>query len=335
MDPVSHVALGYVLINLRRRRDHGIVLAVTLGALSPDIDVVLLPTGWDRYIVAHQAGTHSLIGAVICAVLAGALAWAVRGPQRGGRAGSPVRRGSSFAVLAGVAVVGALSHVGFDLACGASIRIWWPVADTVLSNLGVLVMADPVAAFLIATSAMVVWQAREARRRRAIWLLALFALFIAAKAVSRLNAEALFSSVRARLPERVEAAWGSIARWHLYSRTPISLESWEVDIVTRSVRRQIDVLLVDSDPAAARLEAASLEWETVRNFRRSHDLTFSTVTESLPNSGGSRVMWSDLRYCDMGTATSLRCSVRVGGEISPNASRPRLIVEIGQFVQTR
>ena len=269
MDPVSHVALGYALINLRRRRDQGIVLAVTLGALSLDIDILLLPAGWDRYVVAHQAGTHSLIGAAICAVLAGALTRAVRGPQRG-----PVRRGSSFAVLAGAAVVGALSHLCFDLVCGASIRIWWPASETVLSNLGVLVMADPVAAFLIAISAMVVWQAREARRRRAVWVLGVFALFIAVKAASRLNAEALFASVRARPPERVEAVWGSIARWHLYSRTPISLESWEVDIVARSVRRQIDVSLVDRDPDATRLAAASLEWETVRNFRRSHDLTF-------------------------------------------------------------
>src|SRR4026207_877019 len=98
MDPVSHVALGYAVIHLRARRARGVVAAVTLGALSPDIDVVLLPTGWDRYVVAHQAGTHSLIGAIICGVLAGALAFAIR-------------RRSSFAVLAGAGVMGALSHL--------------------------------------------------------------------------------------------------------------------------------------------------------------------------------------------------------------------------------
>jgi membrane-bound metal-dependent hydrolase YbcI (DUF457 family) len=320
MDPVSHVALGYALINLRPRR--GSVLAVTLGALSPDIDVVLLPTGWDRYVVAHQAGTHSLIGAVICGLLAGALARAVR-------------RGSSFAVLAGAAVVGALSHVWFDLVCGASIRVWWPVSETVLSNRGLFAMADPVAAFVIALSAMLVWQARESRRRRAVWIIGLFACFIAGKTASRLYAEALFAPGRARPAERVEAAWGSIARWHFYSRTPTSLERWDVDIVTRSGRRQIEVALVDGDAGDARLAAASLEWETVRNFRRSHDLTFSTVTHTGPNSGDARVMWSDLRYCRIGAGHALQCSVRVGGEVSANASRPRLIVEIGQFVQTR
>ena len=46
-------------------------------------------------------------------------------------------------------------------------------------------------------------------------------------------------------------------------------------------------------------------------------------------------MWSDLRYCGMDPANSLRCSVRVGGEISPNELRPRLVVEVGHFVQTR
>src|SRR5918999_1557437 len=108
MDPVSHMALGYTLINLRRRAERGVGLAVSLGALSPDIDVVLIPTGWDRYVVAHQGGTHSVIGAVICGVLAGAL-------TRG------IRRGSSVAIIALAAVVGALSHVWFDLVSGASL----------------------------------------------------------------------------------------------------------------------------------------------------------------------------------------------------------------------
>src|SRR5215210_9248113 len=98
MDPVSHVALGYTLVNLRRPRERGMVAAVTLGALAPDVDVLLIPSGWDRYVVAHQAGTHSMIGAVICGIAAAALARAVR-------------RGSSFTVLASAAVLGALSHV--------------------------------------------------------------------------------------------------------------------------------------------------------------------------------------------------------------------------------
>jgi membrane-bound metal-dependent hydrolase YbcI (DUF457 family) len=322
MDPVSHVALGYAVIHLRRRRERGVVAAVALGALSPDIDVVLLPTGWDRYVVAHQAGTHSLIGAFVCGILAAALALAVR-------------RGSSRGALVVAAVVGALSHLWFDLACGASIRLGSPFSDRAFSNLGLFAMADPVAAFIVALSALLVWRARERRQRRAIWMIVLFAAFLAVKGASRLGAEALFASA-GRLPaERVAAAWGSITRWHLYARTPTSLEWWEADVVERSIRCRADVMLVEGDAVAARIAAASLQWETVRNFRRAHDLSFSTVTQSVLHPGGSRVMWSDLGYCDLGATDSLRCSVRVGGEITPDASRPYLIVEIGDFVQAR
>jgi hypothetical protein len=33
MDPVSHVALGYTLVNLRQRAERGVGVAVSLGAL--------------------------------------------------------------------------------------------------------------------------------------------------------------------------------------------------------------------------------------------------------------------------------------------------------------
>jgi hypothetical protein len=231
--------------------------------------------------------------------------------------------------------VGALSHVWFDLVSGASVWLWWPAAETTTSNLGLFAMADPVAAVLMTMTAMLVWHARQSRRRRAAWLLGLFALFVAGKAASRVSAESLFASVRGGPPDRTEPVWASVSRWHLYSRTPNSLERWEVDTIVRSVRRQIEVAVIHHDARAARLAAASLEWETVRNFRRSHDLTFSTVVGAERNGGASRVMWSDLRYCTIGAANALRCAVRVGGETSKNGSPPRLLVEVGRFVQTR
>ena len=129
MDPVSHVALGYAVIHLRPASPRAASpAAVTLVCVFNNIYVVLLPMGWDRYVVAHQAGTHSLVGAIICGVLAGALAHAVR-------------RGNSFAVLAGAAIVGALSHLWFDHSACASIMIWWPFARPTLSDLGLFAMA--------------------------------------------------------------------------------------------------------------------------------------------------------------------------------------------------
>jgi len=224
---------------------------------------------------------------------------------------------------------GACASVAFALALGGGVGVGVFAGVGVVEGVGL----GTAVAVGIVVGGIVVWHTRNAQRRRAIWTIGLFALFVAGKGVSRLSAEALFTAVRGRPVQHVEAVWGSVARWNLYSRMPTSLERWEVDFVTRTVRRQIEVTLVDQDPGAARLARASLEWETVRNFRRSHDFVFSSVTESA--TGASRVMWSDLRYCGAGTVTSFQCSVRVGGELLPNASPPRLIVEIGHFVQTR
>src|SRR5688572_81327 len=132
MDPVSHVVFGSSLNRARMRAPalRGTSLAIGLGSLAPDIDLVLVPTGWDRYLVAHQAGTHSLLGAVVCGVLAAGVAHLLR-------------RGSAFRPLIVPAVVGALSHVLADLLSGATIRIAWPMLDTRVSNLGVFTMGDP------------------------------------------------------------------------------------------------------------------------------------------------------------------------------------------------
>ena len=72
----------------------GVIPAAVLGALSPDVDMFLLPRGWDRYMTAHESGTHSVVGALVCAALAAALARAVW------------RRGRYGAMLA-AAVIGA------------------------------------------------------------------------------------------------------------------------------------------------------------------------------------------------------------------------------------
>ena len=63
MDPLSHVALGRLLIEpLSARLGRGAIGACVLGSLSPDVDLAIAPRGWDVYLRAHQAGTHALVG---------------------------------------------------------------------------------------------------------------------------------------------------------------------------------------------------------------------------------------------------------------------------------
>ncbi len=70
MDPVSHVIFGRTLVAAldtpgRGRFGRSVAGASMLGALSPDVDFLLMPQGWDIYLRAHEVGTHSLGGAIL------------------------------------------------------------------------------------------------------------------------------------------------------------------------------------------------------------------------------------------------------------------------------
>ena len=55
MDPLSHAAMGRVLVGLPREAPRAsVAAAAVLAALSPDIDAALMPFGWDRYLRAHE-----------------------------------------------------------------------------------------------------------------------------------------------------------------------------------------------------------------------------------------------------------------------------------------
>src|SRR3954471_22411258 len=102
MDPLTHIVVGRALVAAAgphaKPQSFAIGAAAILGALSPDIDSGLAFAGWDRYLRMHQAGTHSLPGALFMACCAAAL---VR----------LCSRHSSWAALLVAAGAGAASHV--------------------------------------------------------------------------------------------------------------------------------------------------------------------------------------------------------------------------------
>jgi membrane-bound metal-dependent hydrolase YbcI (DUF457 family) len=135
MDPVSHAALSRTLLSAFAARRHRArpprawVVAAVLGALSPDLDAILMPFGWDRYLRVHEIGTHTIAGTLACAVLTAA---AVR----------VFARTSRYSSLLLPAWLGAASHVLLDLVSSARLRPGWPLVDTAVS-LPVVAMADP------------------------------------------------------------------------------------------------------------------------------------------------------------------------------------------------
>jgi membrane-bound metal-dependent hydrolase YbcI (DUF457 family) len=76
MDPLTHYLAGYLLGRYSNLSNAGI-RAVTLCALLPDIDALAVLGGWNALCVLHRTATHSLLGALIIAlvVTAGLALW--------------------------------------------------------------------------------------------------------------------------------------------------------------------------------------------------------------------------------------------------------------------
>ena len=148
MDPFSHIALGRTLASLdtRRRLGAGTTTACVLGALCPDLDLARALQGWDVYLVHHQSGTHSLLGAVGCGVLTGTV---VRAFARRGR----------WLPLVAAGAIGALSHVVLDLVAGADVKIFAPVWNHTFS-LPRFAMADPWLLGTLLIAALLCWRGR-------------------------------------------------------------------------------------------------------------------------------------------------------------------------------
>jgi membrane-bound metal-dependent hydrolase YbcI (DUF457 family) len=68
MDPLTHYLTGYLIGHHGNTGDAGI-RTVTLCALLPDIDAIVVLGGWDALCGLHRTATHSLLGALIIAVI--------------------------------------------------------------------------------------------------------------------------------------------------------------------------------------------------------------------------------------------------------------------------
>ena len=196
MDPVSHVAFGRTLVALDSRRalGPGAIAACVLGSLAPDLDAVFMPIGWDIYLRRHQGGTHSLIGAIVCAALTAAL---VRLQSKHGR----------YRSLLLAAWAGAMGHLLLDVMSGADVRFFWPIGPAVAVPL--FAMADPWLGGVLALGllALIVRKNNSARMAAAI-LISVTALG-GVKAALYARAQSLHdTSDRFVQFRRAEAEWG-------------------------------------------------------------------------------------------------------------------------------
>ncbi len=339
MDPVSHVIFGRTIVAALERPDRGrfgsgAAAAAMLGALSPDIDSVFMPAGWDRYLRVHEIGTHSLLGALVVGSAAAVL---VR----------LVARRARFPALAAAGMLGALSHLLFDLLSGARLHLFWPLAE-VRVTWPLVAMADPWLIAVLTISALWLIVKRRHLSKAAAQALALVAVFFVVKSLLYIRVLDLvrqdpataadLSAIRLK-PDATdnispgsaiafEARWASWTEWFVYVKEAERLRIWRAD----ALRGSLEPTLLWTTAGDAPLTLASRRLDTVRNFLAVHDLTFAVEQ---PTGEGTEVLWSDIRYCWQEEGARISCGLWFGGLYGPDGRPIRQVVKLGEWLQTR
>jgi membrane-bound metal-dependent hydrolase YbcI (DUF457 family) len=277
VDPVSHAAFGYTAVRAWRPAGPGVGLAASIGALAPDLDALFMPFGWDVYLRVHEIGTHSLLGGVVVALAA---AIAVR-----------VRSRAALPPLFAITCLAVMSHLVLDIVSGARLQLGWPLFDVrIVAPLAA--MAEPwlLAGCVLAVGAMALANAYAQRIAR-LALIAI-AVCLAVKGAWLVQAlQTLPAQPKRPAPRRVvEAQWGTMRQWTVFSRTA-------TDLVRTSIAPHRSPATLDMWPIASDfpLAAPSRRLGTVRNFKAIHEITFAR--EHPVADGGTEVLWSDLRFC--------------------------------------
>jgi membrane-bound metal-dependent hydrolase YbcI (DUF457 family) len=339
MDPASHATFGVTIVRALgfdeargTDRVRGPVMATVLGALAPDIDAIVMPFGWDRYLRIHEIGTHTIVGAIVCGLLTAGLVWFFVNCR--------------YRTVALCASVGALSHVLLDLLSSARLKPGWPFVDTVIS-LPVVAMADPWLLALCIIGALAVRFSCDSPRGAAIGL-GLIAAFVVAKGTLGYGAIARYQEAIDNLGEpaiarAIEAKWAALAEWRVSDATATHLRVWRAS-VAQAPRLELSWRKKPESQLAAR----SRGFSTVSNFLAAHEFTFWVAAP--PSAAPATILWSDIRFCwnpdapgaaivepivDAPERGRLACGLWFGGEIGADGRLGTEIVRIGRFTQTR
>jgi membrane-bound metal-dependent hydrolase YbcI (DUF457 family) len=320
MDPVSHALFGRTLglVDRGDRLTRGVTVACVLGALAPDLDILVAPRGWDVYLRIHESWTHTLAASPFIAF---AVAACVR----------RFARETSFSTLwraAWLSVV--VGHLGFDLVSGSDIRILQPFSSIRLGP-HLFAMGDLLAGPVVLAGTVLVALRRRlgvTARTVAVGVLVALAVVSGLKLRSQQIAVALVQRTLARDPQssfvsRPYAINGSLSSWWFYQRAGSDVRAWRVDARTGATELRVTRPSADSDPAVV----ASTSAPVVRTL-----LSLATVPFArLEHDGrGTAVLWSDLRYCDADTC-GLSFGVRLGADGRPASQ----IVRVGSYEKNR
>lgn len=197
MDPVTHGLAGAVLADagFRQRYGYQATVALTAGALLPDIDVLWSPATSVVALETHRGITHSFVGAVGLAVVLGFLL----------RFFGPEKRWRLLSALSLVGIV--FGHLFLDLITSYGIQLYLPFSMA-RPALDLVFIIDPflTVPLLLALGAGILWRRSAALISRLA--LGVLVFYLALMGVNQFAAVASMRQLLQQqgvVPRRVEA----------------------------------------------------------------------------------------------------------------------------------
>ncbi|HYN07088.1 MAG TPA: metal-dependent hydrolase [Vicinamibacterales bacterium] len=308
MDPVSHCLLGNAFASFSPRQSvvPGRRAAFILGSIAPDIDILIAPAGWDRYLLIHEVGTHTVALAPVLALAAAAII-------------SPFVPGARVRRVFWPALLGVvIGHLFFDLVSGSDMRLFEPFW-TGRIGLHWIAMGDVLALGILAAGAVAtLWRPRPAA---AVMIVALSVLLIA-KAWSQQRARSTLETGHGSVAGHPEAVGGAVCKWLFFDRDVDRVGAWHVDACTGAIGRAFTWTDATGD-----LVQTSKQAPVVQALLAFAHVPFARIEHQ---DGRVLVLWSDLRHC-----SEVTCHLSFGVELDESLRPRRQLVRIGPVEQWR
>lgn len=308
MDPVTHGLAGFLVgqAAFRHRRGLPAALAVTAGALAPDVDAIAF--AWDRFAVLtyHRGLTHSLVGIPALAAATAALVWLLTG-----------RRG--FARLTGLAALGIGIHILLDLPTAFGTRVLYPLSAQRF-RLDLFHVVDPALTTILAMGLLAAWRWRVHRRLVLGASLAAITVYAGLAFDLRRAAEERFRTAAERLGPPIQQVailprLGSPLVWRGVGVTAGGY--LEGDVALWSARAQAPRHVRDGSEEAPLPEAVEV-LEAVRRYRQ-----FARFPLAVLQRRGDRrvVAYQDLAFGPPGPSNDFYLTVTLNGAGAVEAIR--------------
>jgi inner membrane protein len=314
VDPVSHLLFGRTVALTIHRRPAltGVTAALALGSILPDADAALTLRGFDLYLRAHAAGTHSLLGTVVEALV---LALVLR----------TLVTGSRVLPLLVASWVGIAGHIFWDLADGSDITFFKPFSDAVF-GWHLVAMGEPIVLVTLAAAVLLAWRWPARAQSAAAAALVLLSVLLAVKKTTQDWARARYAeSIVNETPGAIAIApsLGRLFAWTIYDRNRDRVRAWSIDGQSGAVTLAFEYRDAADAPAVMR----SRELPVVRAFLELSKIPFVRMERDGPR---RLILWSDASLC------SIRgCDLSFGGAFDRNTAPLYQLIRIGGFSQRR